>query len=47
MSDFHLYMSNYSIGTTYFVCLELDCLGVDIPFFLNPLLGRVPNPNVV
>jgi hypothetical protein len=25
-----------------FVCLELDCLGVDIPFFLSPLLGRAP-----
>jgi hypothetical protein len=24
------------------VCLELDCLGVDILFFLSPLLGRGP-----
>jgi hypothetical protein len=44
---FHVSMIKYSRGTTYFVCLELDCLGVDIPFFLSPLLGRGTNSNAV
>jgi hypothetical protein len=40
MNAFHLCMIKYSRGATYFVCLELDCLGVDVPFFISPLLGR-------
>jgi hypothetical protein len=40
MNAFHLCMIKYSRGATYFACLELDCLGVDVPFFLSPLLAR-------
>jgi hypothetical protein len=35
MSAFLLCMSNYSRGATYFVCLELDCLCVDMLSFLK------------
>jgi hypothetical protein len=31
----------------HFVRYELDCLVVDIPFFLSPLLGRGANSNGV
>jgi hypothetical protein len=40
ISDFHFCMSRYSRVATYFVCLELECLGVHIPLFISPLLGR-------
>jgi hypothetical protein len=34
MSAFHLWLRNYSRGAKYCVCLECDCLGVDIICFL-------------
>jgi hypothetical protein len=47
MDAFHIRSRKYSIGATYFVCLELDFFGVDILFLLRLLLGRGPNANVV
>jgi hypothetical protein len=47
MDVFRLLLRKYSKGATYYVCLELYFLGVDISFFLSPLLGRGPNSNVV